>query len=170
MIILFAGKIYFSYIYASRKNKGNDTAITIKSDADEQDKRFYIKTGIKVLSVVFVLLDMFFLLHVNKLLKEMPEKSEGLWILFDLALLALFVFIVLLAECLRSYIYIHREGFEYRWILRAKTCSKNEIESVCRSSEFIFVKRKGRKMPIIIETIFEGNDFIYKMLRNLEKN
>jgi hypothetical protein len=169
MIILLVGKIYFSYIYASRRNQDNDTATTIGPDTDEQDKLFYIKTGIKVLSVVFALLDMLLLLHLTKLFKEMPEKSDGLWMLFDLAMIALFVFITLFAECLRSYIHIYRDGFEYRGIFRAKAYSKNEIESVCRTTEFIFIKRKGHKMPIIVEAVYNGNDFIYRMLRNLEK-
>ena len=45
--------------------------------------------------------------------------------------------------------------------------SKEEIELVGRTKDLIFVKLKGRRMPVIIEPIYGDTDILYGMLCSL---
>jgi len=166
LIILLIGKISFSYIYAAKRGTNTDEEISVKMG--EKEKLFHVKRSIKLFGWVCLFLNMLILIYLFKVLRQQPEASNGLWMAIDFSILGFFVFIILLIKGTLSYIRIKRGSFEYRDLFRVRAYSKEEIENVYQTKEFIFVKREGCKMPIIIETIYDSNDCLYKMLCNLQ--
>ena len=166
LVVILVGKIYFSYIYSAKREKDDNTEVSV--EIGEQGKWFYVQKWIALVAGILVFLVPFFLIYFFKLLREEPQHSDALWMLIDLLILGFFVFILLIIKCVRSYIHIRNEGFEYRQAFRTKAYSKEEIEYVCRTTEFIFIKRKNCRMPVVIETIYANNDCLYGMLCSLQ--
>ena len=165
-IFILVGSIYFHYISAVRKRK--DNKVEISDEINKQGVRFETKKKIKAAGCILipiVLVSMFFLF---KELKEELKKSEELWILIDMLILCLMVFFLLFLTGLRSYVYIHEDGFEYRRVYGIKSYCKDEIEFVCRTTEFIFIKIRDSRIPVIIEPIYGNNDELFRMLCSLK--
>ena len=164
VLILFS-KVFFSYIYAAKKEISSKT--NLRAETSDQSRRFHVKKVVTVIGGVLVLFTPFVMLHFLNLLKEKPEHSDALWILIDLLILVFFIFVLLFFTGLRSYIYIHEDGFEYRNIFKTQSYSKDQIEHVCQTSEFIFIKRRAHWIPIVLETIYVDSDDLYGMLYDL---
>ena len=169
-VIVLIGGVYFRYVVAKRQKDGNTE---ILAETDKQDKWFYVQKQITLITGILVIVVLFILTYFFKLLKEKPQDAwpaDSLWLLIDMLILAFFIFILLIIKCVRSYIHIHAEGFEYRQTFQTKTYSKEQIEYVYRGSDFIFIKQKDRRMPIIIEKIYSDNDCLYEMLCSLQNS
>ena len=166
LVVLLVGKIYFSYIYAAKRKKEDKEEISF--EIGEEEKLFHVKKSVKLFGGVALILDVLVLICIFQELRQKPEALTGLWMLIDLIILGFFILILLIIKCVRSYIHIRYEGFEYRDLFRVRTYPKEEIENVYRTTEFIFVKRKGYKMPVIIEVIYDNNDCLYGMLCGLQ--
>jgi len=167
-VAILVGKLYFSYIYAAKKQKEDDAEVLV--DIDEQSKSFYVKKWRALVAGIVILIELFFLMYFFNLLKNESQHSDVFWALIDSLFLGVFIFIVAFIKCVRSNICIHRDGFDYFDTFRKKLYSKEEIEFVCRTTEFIFVKRKGCRMPVIIEAIYSDNDCLYEILRGLQSD
>ena len=166
-VVMLVGKIYFSYIYAAKRKKEDKEEISF--EIDEEQKLFRVKKSVKLFGWVVLMLDVLVLIYILRELRQKPEAATGLWMLIDLLILLFLTIIVLLIKGMLSYVRIQRGSFEYRDSFRVRTYSKEEIENVYRTTEFIFVKRRGYKMPVIIELIYNNNDCLYGLLRNLQR-
>ena len=170
LVSLIVGKIYFSYTGAVKKRDDEDVEAIMSDEISEQEKKFCVQKGITAFGAFLVLLVPILLIYFFNKLKNEPQHAEGLWLLIDMLILGFFVSIILLITGLRSYVYIHEEGFEYRGPFRTKLFPKQDVEHAYQTPDFIYIKLKDVKIPVIMETIYTDNDCLYKMLYRLKGN
>lgn len=162
--ILFVG-VFFNYIHAIKNTKNNDAEPEVAME--EPGGLFSVNKCVPFIAAGLIIAIPFLVGWLLVEMRKSPENSHVLWAGVDFLILGFIVFIFLLSKSLRSYIHVHKDGFEYRQILSARFYSKAEIEFVCRNADFIFVKRKGFKIPVIIENVYADSDRLYGMLRGL---
>lgn len=164
IVILFAG-VFFNYIHAMKNAKGNDAEPLVVTG--ESKERFFVKKCIPVIAGVLIFAVPFLIGWILVEIEKSPENSDVLWAGIDFLILGFFVFVFLLIKSFRSYIHVREDGFEYRQMCSAKFYSKAEMEFVCQNEGFIFVKRKGFKVPVIIESMYADSNRLYGMLCGL---
>ncbi len=168
-IIVLLAKLYFSYTNAVKKKGAEDVDAIMSPDINEREK-FFVPKGLKAIVGFLVLSVPILLIYFFIKLKNEPTHADGLWIMIDLLIVGFFVVVFAFITVLRSYVYIHEEGFEYRGAFRTKSFSRQDVEHAYQTQDFIYVKLKDFKMPVIIETIYTDNDCLYKMLYRLKDN
>lgn len=167
VIILFAG-LFFSYIFAAKKTFSHNPGKLF--EIPEQGKKFTVKKEVIAISGILLIISPFVMWHFFKLLKQEPENADALWFLIDLLILAIIIFLLLFLTGLRSYVYVHQGGIEYKKIIRKESYISENIEFISESSNFLFIKLKSSKFPVVLETIYTDYGELVQMLCSLKKS
>ena len=165
-IAILAGKLYFSYVYAVKHTSQEETLIPEIPDEGlrfAQSRMRAVLFGMAVIAVSVI-----FVFCLMKTYKPSDSDLMGLfWFLFDVSFPAILIVATAAIKCFRSYLHIFCEGFEYREEFRVKWYPKDQIEGVYHTSEFIFVRLKGRRLPIIIENGYGDNELIFGLISGI---
>ena len=102
-------------------------------------------------------------------IRDTTDASILFWVLIDMIIPITFLFTLASLKGFRSYLRIDQEGFEYREEFRSKKYHSRDIENIYREDEFVFVKCKNKKIPLIIEKGYGDQETIYRMLCTLKE-
>ena len=167
-VAIIFGRIYYDYRCAIKKRKREQSCLV---EIPIDGKRFCSKIPRRIFYFLLIPVFIIFFSWSCASLREKTEPDAEIidWFLIDAILPVLTILTLAFLKSIRSYIYIHPEGFQYREIFRLKAYSRGEIEGVYSTAEFIFVKRKNHKIPIIIENGYGNHKSIYEMLNTLNE-
>lgn len=165
-IAILAGKLYFSYLSAIKHTSRKEAIV---SEIPDEGLRFaYSRKGAVFFSMMAIAVSAFFIVSLIKSYKPSDSDLMSLfWLLFGISFPAIIVVVLAAIKGFRSYLRILREGFEYRETFRVKWYPKERIEGVYHTSEFIFIRLKGRRLPIIIENGYGDNKLIFGLISGL---
>ncbi len=165
-IAILAGKLYFSYVYAVKHTSQEETLIP---EIPDEGLRFaYSRKGAVFFGMMAIAVSTFFIVSLIKSYKPSDSDLMGLfWFLFDVSFPAILIVTMAAIKCFRSYLHISPEGFDYHEEFRVKWYPKEQIEGVYHTSEFIFIRLKGRRLPIIIENGYGDNNLIFGSISGL---
>lgn len=165
-IAILAGKLYFSYVYAVKHTSQEETLIPEIPDDGLRFAQSRMRTvlfGMAAIAGSIILI-----VSLIKTYKPSDSDLMGLfWFLFDVSFPAIMIVVLAAIKGFRSYLRILREGFEYREKFRVKWYPKERIEGVYHTSEFIFIRLRGRRLPIIIENGYGDNNLIFGSISGL---
>lgn len=165
-IAILAGKLYFSYVYAVKHTSQEEMLIPEIPDDGLRFAQSRMRTvlfGMAAIAVPVILI-----VCLIKTYKPSDSDLMGLfWFFFDISLPAILIVAVAAIKCFRSYLHIFPEGFEYREAFRVKWYPKEQIEGVYHTSEFIFIRLEGRRLPIIIENGYGDNELIFGFISGI---
>ena len=166
LIAILAGKLYFSYVYAVKHTSQEETIIP---EIPDEGLRFaYSRKGAVFFGMMAIAVSAFFIVSLIRSYKPSDSDLMGLfWFLFDVSFPAIMIVVLAAIKGFRSYLRILREGFEYREKFRAKWYPKERIEGVYHTSEFIFIRLSGRRLPIIIENGYGDNKLIFGLISGI---
>jgi hypothetical protein len=162
-ILLITGRIYFDYNRAIKKKEKEEIE---PAEIPIEGKYFAYKKPFGIICLFLVpSYWIFVFFSCSHLLKKNDLDSQIIfWLLVDSLLPVSAIFLIAFITGMRSFVFIHRDGFDFRGPFRKKVFLQEEIEKVCRTEEFIFVKRKERRIPLVIENKYHDDKTMYKML------
>ena len=161
-VVFITAAVYFHYLYAVRHPLETEQAPDEISDGG---LRFTPKTMVTIFyALMAIAIPSFFIIYL--------PTSDSLsklffWFLFDISFPTSFTVIIAAIKGFRSYLHIYPDGLKYRDTFCTKWYPKEEVEGVYQTSEFIFVKRKGRKIPLVIENLYTDRKTIFALLTGL---
>jgi len=152
-VLVLTGKIYLSYLWALRHPVAEDAG---EMAVPESGLRFVVARGT---AIFYNLLAVGILaLFGGALLKSYRRgDAEGMvlfWFLFDVSIPAALIILAAALKGFRSYLHIYPDGMEYRDVFRVRRYAWADIAEVFVTRKFIFLRRKGRKLPVVIDNIY----------------
>ena len=164
LLVLLFLRLYFGYLSAKRKNSTNPAALM---EIPFDNRRFQAKKHFGFFAVVFIVL--FLTVSVYGSYKLWQKNDPGFWLVVDSIIPITLLFLGLAGKGFMSYLFIDKDGFEYREFFWAKRYDRKDIKEIYRDNEFIFIKCRNKRIPIIIENIYGDEDIIYRMLCTLKE-
>ena len=164
--VVFVGKLYLSYLYALRHTYQEELFVP---EIPDEGIRFELS---KVRAVAFSLaggiISVMFFFFLFKFYDPSDSLSMGFfWMIFDIYFPVVFIITLAAVKYFRSYLHIFPEGFQCRGAFGAKWYPKERIEGVYRTSELIFVRLKGKRLPVIIENGYGDSNLIFGLISGI---
>ena len=162
-LVLLFSRLYFGYLFARRKKPSTPTApIEIPSEG----RCFQAGKCFGFFGVAFIVI--FLAASIYGSYKLWQKNDLGFWLVADSIVPITLVFGGLAVKGFLSYIFIDRDCLKYREFFRIKRYVREDIQDVYRDNEFIFIKRRNKRIPVIIENIYGNAEIIYRMLYMLK--
>lgn len=164
--ILVIGRICFDYRCAI-KNKQKEEIEHIEIPLEGKHYTYKKLFGVICLLIIpsYWLFAFFSCSHLYK--KNDTDSHIIFWLLVDSIIPITIFFLIAFISALRSYVFVYQDGFDHHGPFRKKVFLKDDIENICRTEEFIFIKGKGRKVPLVIEAAYHDSNTMYRMLCGL---
>lgn len=164
--VILTAKLFFSYLSATRHPLPKSaTPVEIPSVG----YRFTLPLRTAVLFTILALIVVTVIVICIVVFYEPsdPVRMVAYWMVFDLSFPATFIMLIAVAQAFRSYLHIYRDRVEYRTGFLTRTCNREQIELLCCTTEFIFIKRQNHRLPLIIENRFNNKQKVLTLLANL---
>jgi hypothetical protein len=163
LAILFS-RVYFGYLFARRKKQYNPLSPV---EIPLEGCSYQAKTYLGFFAVVFLII--FLAASIYGSCKLWQKNDPGFWFVVDSIVPVTLLFAGFTIKAFRSHLYIDRGGFRYLGLFRVKKYVSQDILDVYQDSDFIFIKCKNKRMPVIIENIYGDKEMIYRMLCMLKE-
>ena len=168
-LILIFSRLFFGYLSA-KKNKPNNKERASEIPVEGMYFKPKKRVGFFFLSLIPILLVLAVFGCFKLSQKNDPDATVVFWLIADSIIPVVAVFSLAAFEAFRSYLFVNKEGFRYHDVFSDKKYSNENIEGVYRDSEFVFIKCKNKRIPIIIEKTFGNPDIIYETLCALKSS
>jgi predicted membrane metal-binding protein len=164
--MLITGRIYYDYRCAIKNKEKEEIGF---AEIPIGGKYFSYKKPFGIICLFLIpSYWVIVFLSCSHLLKKNDLDSQIIyWFLIDSVLPISAIFLVAFIAGMRSFVFIHQNGFDFRGAFRKKAFLQDEIEKVCRTEEFIFIKQKEHKIPLVIENKYHDDKEMYRMLCEL---
>ncbi|MEN6306699.1 MAG: hypothetical protein ABFD91_03005 [Anaerohalosphaeraceae bacterium] len=163
LAILFS-RVFFGYLFASRKKQNNPlSSVEIPLEGCSYQAKKYLG----FFAVVFLLI--FLPASIYGSCKLWQKNDPGFWFVVDSIVPVTLIFAGFTIKAFRSHLYIDRGGFRHLGLFRVRRYPAEDIIDVRQDNDFIFVKCRNKRMPVIVENIYGNKDMIYRMLCALKE-
>lgn len=163
LIVLVFLRLWLGYLLAKR-SKPNGDAVPIKIPNEGRSFKAKRYVGFVFLLLIPTYLAGSIYIGVQLWHKDTPDATVIFWLAVDLIVPVTLLFLACAIKGFQSYIAIDKEGFEYRDVFRVKRYYQENIEGVYCDNEFIYIKCRNKRIPVIIENLYGDRDLIFRML------
>jgi hypothetical protein len=164
-LVLLFSRLYFGYLFARRKKPSNSATLI---EIPFEGRCFHAGKHFGFFGVAFIVI--FLAVSIYGSYKLWQKKDLGFWLIADSIVPITLVFGGLAVKGFLSYIFIDRDGFNYREFFRIKRYAREDIKDIYRDNEFVFIKCRDKRIPVIIENIYGDEEIIYRMLCTLKED